>query len=257
MTFTETQATPVAPAAPEPRWRFDAPVALFGGGEAAPEALLAATARSVALIAADGGANRFALDKQRLAAVIGDLDSLEDQAGWRDALGAERLLHLAEQDSTDLEKCLYSVAAPAYLGVGFLGGRADHALAAINALLKRSDRRLVLLSAEDAVFLAPRAWRITLPPRTRVSLVPLAPSRALRSAGLRWPLDGLSLAPGAQIGTSNETRAAPQDRAGAIDVEATFAGDGLWSSVVAIIPLEHLEAALSSLGVSAQSARPA
>jgi thiamine pyrophosphokinase len=49
--------------------------------------------------------------------------------------------HLPEQDTTDFEKCLYSVAAPLLLGVGFLGGRADHHLAAMNVLVRYADRR--------------------------------------------------------------------------------------------------------------------
>ena len=71
------------------------------------------------LIAADGGAD--ALHEMRLTpeAVIGDMDSLSDMAAWR---GRTRLVHLAEQDSTDFEKCLYATQAPLYVAPGFTGG---------------------------------------------------------------------------------------------------------------------------------------
>lgn len=223
-----------------PLLRFDAPVALIGGGAVDAGALAEARARATALIAADGGANRFAGEKGAVHAVIGDLDSLEDRAGWAGALG-ERLIHLPEQDTTDLEKCLYSVAAPLYLGVGFLGARADHSLGAAHLLLKRAAHRLILLDAEDALFLLPRRWRARLPVGTRVSLFPLAPTRALASSGLRWPLDGLELAIGGVVSTSNE--------AAAEEVAAEFApaGESGWSSVLGVLPRAHLAAAIESV----------
>lgn len=241
---------PHAAATPAPApFVFDAPVTLIGGGEVDPTALAEAEARSAALIGADGGANRFAAEKERLAAVIGDLDSLEDRGAWRSALGTG-LLHLEEQDSTDLEKCLYSVDAPLYFGVGFQGGRIDHSLAAAHALLKWSERRVVLLGIEDVVFLAPRRWRLHLPIGARVSLFPLAPTRARRSTGLRWALDGLTLRPGVQIGTSNE--------ADADTVEAEFEGEGegeeIWSGVLALLERAHLDAALKSLAAAEKGA---
>lgn len=223
---------------PVPLLEFDAPVALIGGGPAPAAALADARRRGAALIAADGGANRFAPDRRALHAVIGDLDSLEDRPAWEAALG-ERLIHLPEQDTTDLEKCLYSVDAPLYLGVGFLDGRADHALQATHVLLKRAERRLFLLGEEDVLFLLPRRWRIPLTPGARVSLFPLRPTRALRSSGLRWPVDGLTLAIGGVVSTSNEA-AAPV-------VAAEFEGDGPWSSVIGILPRAYLDAAIDSV----------
>ena len=35
-------------------------------------------------------------------------------------------------------------------------------------------------------------------------LDPLVPVRVRKSAGLRWPVDGMTLAPGVKIGTSNQ-----------------------------------------------------
>lgn len=52
----------------------------------------------------------------------------------------------------------------------------------------------------------------------RVSVHPLAPIRFRRSLGLRYPLDGLRLAPGERTGTSNQAtdgvfRIEPEPRA--------------------------------------------
>jgi thiamine pyrophosphokinase len=115
---------------------------------------------------------------------------------------------IEEQETTDLEKCLYSVAAPLFIGVGFLGGRIDHHLAAMNALARNPDRRVVLLGGGELCFLCPERFAIDLPAGTRVSLFPMAPVRG-SSEGLRWPLAGRAFAPAGRIGTSNEALGGP------------------------------------------------
>lgn len=222
------------------------PVMMVGGGEIDAASLHAARARAAALIAADGGANRFSPNKGALAALVGDMDSVEDPAAWRDALGP-RFLHLPEQETTDFEKCLYSIDAPLYLCVGFQGGRMDHSLGAWHVLLKRADRRVILLHGGDIAFLAPRRWRIDLEPGARVSLFPLQSVRAIRSEGLRWALDGLRLSPGHRVGVSNEASAAR--------VATDLAGEDAWTPLVVVLESRWLDAVIESLGV-AQPTRP-
>lgn len=193
---------------------FDAPVLLVGGASLDAEIFALAGAHAEAVVAADGGANRFlpgeALETEasRLTAVIGDMDSVSDLAHWRGRAGVE-IHHLAEQDSTDLEKVLTRVDAPMLLGLGFLGARFDHTLAATHSLLRFSYRRVILIGEQDLIFLSPRRWRARLPVGARVSVFPLRPGGAVASRGLRWPLDGLRFETGLRIGTSNEA-AAPE-----------------------------------------------
>ncbi|TYO91501.1 thiamine diphosphokinase [Oceanicella actignis] len=213
---------------------FDAPVALIGGGAAGPAELEAALARAPRVVAADGGANLLAAGARKPDAVIGDMDSVADPARWRDDPEV-RFVPVDEQDSTDLEKCLRLTRAPLYLGAGFLGGRMDHSLAALHALLRHADRRVVLLGAHDVAFAAPPLWRARLAPGARVSIFPLAPCRAHGSRGLRWPLDPLALAAGSVIGTSNE--------AAAEEVTLRFDGPG----AVILLEPRFLDAAIESL----------
>lgn len=197
------RASPEA-AAPAPTLVYREPVALIGGGEADPADIEAAIARAGATIAADGGANRFIPGAApRLDAVIGDMDSVQDLDAWR-AQPDCRVVALPEQDTTDLEKCLYSVAAPLFLGVGFFGARLDHTLAALNLLAKRPDQRILLIGREDVCFLTPLCWRASLWPGARVSIFPLPTARGVASEGLRWPIDGLEFAIGDGTGVSNE-----------------------------------------------------
>jgi thiamine pyrophosphokinase len=214
--------------------RFGAGVVLVGGGELDRAELDAARARCAHVVAADGGANRLRGWGVAADAVIGDMDSVADLAGWeRD--GA-RVLRIAEQETTDLEKCLYATEAPFYIGVGFTGLRFDHTLAALHALLRWPAKTIVLLGASDVVLLAPPRWGVTVEPGARVSFFPLRPVRGLRSTGLEWPIDGLDFAAGHRIGTSN--------RATDARVTADFDGEGM----AAILEARFLDAALTSLG---------
>ncbi|MGB1164685.1 MAG: thiamine pyrophosphokinase, partial [Paracoccaceae bacterium] len=108
-----------------------------------------------------------------------------------------------EQDSTDFEKSLARLAAPMIFGVGFLGGRFDHALAAQTVLVRYPHRKCILLGSEDIVFLAPPRLSLDLPLETRLSLFPMAPVKIL-SEGLYWPTRGLTFQPDGQVGTSNK-----------------------------------------------------
>lgn len=178
----------------------DAPVTLIGGGWLGPDDLAQALAHAPHLVAADGGAAAALAAGHMPRAAIGDFDSLQPHV--RAAIPAGRLFAIREQDSTDFDKALRSIAAPLVLGVGFLGGRADHQLAAFNTLVRRADRRCILIGAHEIVFHAPPLLDLPVRPGDVVSLFPMAAVSG-RSRGLEWPIDGIDLAPDGRIGTSN------------------------------------------------------
>ncbi|MBE1283150.1 MAG: thiamine diphosphokinase [Rhodobacteraceae bacterium] len=176
------------------------PVTLVGGGAIHPGDLDLALVRAPTLVAADGGA-MAALDHGLVPdAVIGDFDSISDAALARIP---DAILHpVAEQDSTDFDKCLERVLAPVILAVGFLGQRLDHQLAGFSALLRQAKQPCILIGADEIVFHLPRNFAADLEAGDVVSLFPLLPVQG-RSTGLRWPIDGLELRPDGRIGTSN------------------------------------------------------
>ncbi len=188
-------------------YRSGRPVTLVGGGPVDARQLAAALVLAPEAVGADGGGDVPLPDGRAFAAVIGDMDSLRDPAA-RAAAGVA-LHEIAEQDSTDLEKCLYSVDAPLLIGLGFLGGRIDHHLAAMNALATHPERRVVLVGGTDLCFLCPPALAIDLPAGTRVSLFPMEPVSATVATGLRWPATGLVFSPDGRIGTSNMALGGP------------------------------------------------
>lgn len=187
-------------------YRASRPVTLVGGAPVPTGRLAEALALAPEAFAADGGGDVALPNDARFRAVIGDLDSLRSADRLRDA--GVPLHRLAEQETTDLEKCLYSVEAPLVLAVGFLGGRLDHTLAALTALTRRPAGRVVLIGDEDLAFLCPETLELSLPAGTRVSLWPLGPVGG-RSEGLRWPVEGLAFRPEGRVGTSNEATGGP------------------------------------------------
>lgn len=178
-------------------------VTLVGGGELTDNDLRLALSLAPQLVAADGGANTALALGHLPEKVIGDLDSLDP--ALRARLGA-RVIHVPEQDSTDLDKCLARIAAPFILALGFDGARLDHTLAAMTSLVRHGRSRVVMLAARDIVFLAPPRLVLPLARDARVSLYPMGPVTG-RSEGLHWPIDGISFRPEALVGTSNRADA--------------------------------------------------
>lgn len=176
------------------------PVTLIGGGGLGADDLAQALEIAPFLVAADGGAVAALQFGHVPEAVIGDFDSLPPEARRR--IPPERLFPIREQDSTDFDKALRSVAAPLVLGVGFMGRRVDHQLAAFNVLARRADRPCILLGESEIVFHAPPRLVLGAVPGDVVSLFPMRRVTG-RSRGLEWPIDGLTLAPDGRIGTSN------------------------------------------------------
>lgn len=183
--------------------RYAHPLTLVGGG--ALDAAMLAEARAIApnMIAADGAADRLAEFGVEPLAVIGDMDSIRAPEDWRG--GPVPYFEISDQNSTDFEKCLISTEAPFYLAAGFTGRRIDHMLAVFHAMLGHRAKTIILIGEQDVIALLPpgRTVAFQVAKEARVSLFPLLPATGVVSTGLFWPVEGLAMAPGTQIGTSN------------------------------------------------------
>ena len=207
-------------------------VTLLGGGQMAPGDLQVALGHAPFLVAADGGADRALAAGLVPEAVIGDFDSLSDAA--RQAIPDARLHEIAEQETTDFDKCLRLVEAPLMLGVGFMGKRLDHKLAALAGLVRAPGRRCILVGPNDIAFLCPPELRIALEPGSRFSLFPMGPVRGA-SRGLTWPIDDIDFLPGGRLGTSNRVEGGVVE----LTMEAPL--------MLVILPRAALGAAISAL----------
>lgn len=207
-------------------------VTLVGAGQASAKDVAEALAIAPILVAADGGARTALAAGQKPMRVIGDMDSID--AASRAGLDPATLHRVADQDSTDFEKCLAAVAAPFLVAVGFAGGRMDHQAAVMNALVRHATQRCVVLGEADLCFHCPPAIVLELPVGTLLSLFPMAELRG-RGEGLHWPPGGIAFAPWGRVGTSNRT-VAPR-------VRLEFAAPGM----LVFLPRAHLAEAVRAL----------
>lgn len=208
-------------------------VTLLGAGQVNKDDIDLAMSIAPTLVAADGGAKIAVKMGQTPEFVVGDFDSISSSILKKIPKYAQ--LRIENQNSTDFEKCLDNVQAPLILGVGFLGRRLDHQLAALHALVKYRDTRCILLGKKDVCFHVPRQFSISLKSGSRFSLFPFAPTSG-RSTGLQWPIDGLAFQPHQKIGTSNCVVSGK--------VKLTMEQPGM----IAILPRNALKAAVQALG---------
>ncbi len=206
-------------------------VSLVGGGLPAPSDIVFSVTLAPFLIAADGGANFCIEAGLKPDAVIGDLDSISDAA--HAALPPDTVIEYADQTLTDFEKCLRLIKAPFVIATGFTTGRLDHTLANFAVLARQIGPPTLLISDHDVAFAAPTKLALDLPIGTRLSLFPMKPMQG-RSTGLKWPIDGLTIAPLGRLGTSNETNG---------PVRLNFDESG----IIVLIPREHLDAILAEI----------
>ena len=182
------------------------PLILVGNG-AYDTALLAKFAPLGPVVAVDGGYYGCRVAGITPDLLIGDMDSVAAE-DLIDARKRIRVHPLAEQDSTDLEKALRHIRAPAILGFGFLGKRLDHSLAALSVLARYSrQHRVMLVGSDDVLHVTSGHFKMAMKIGERLSVWPIGQVDFARSSGLYWPLNGLAMAPDKQVGTSNKADA--------------------------------------------------
>lgn len=213
---------------------FSGPVRLIGDGALDLADIEEFSSVAPHVVAADGGALKALEIGIVPEAAVGDFDSLPLEA--LAALPEDGRYHVAEQDSTDFEKCLRIVSAPLILALGFTGARVDHELAVYNTLVRHPQSPCIVVGERDVIFHARREMALELAAGMRVSLFPLRPVTG-RSEGLHWPIDGLELSPGGRIGTSNRVSASQKT------VRLSIDGDGL----LVILPREALDVAIAAV----------
>jgi len=181
---------------------YEGLLVIVGGGTVDLDLLRDLYLSGAHLVGADGGADQIVKAGLKPEAIIGDFDSLDNVDEW---LGRTRLLRIAEQETTDFEKALYSTQAPVTIALGMTGKRFDHTLAALDAVTKYAkDRIIILVDEADIAMALSGPFSFEVAPHERVAVHPLLPQRFKRSVGLKYPLDSVRLAAGERTGTSNE-----------------------------------------------------
>ena len=213
---------------------FTSPILLFGAAPiAGPVLSCLDRCQNWPVVAADGGLGAALSCGLRPQAVIGDMDSANDLDQTPDDI---RQIKRSGQDDTDFEKSLDLISAPLIVGIGFLDGRFDHSLAALDAMARLPHDRPVLLVGGDDVLLCLRGdFEMTLPLASRFSVWPLGVQHFLHSHGLEWPLDDVTMAFGKRTGTSNRVNGTP------VSITA-----GVGNGYVAMAPFTAFDAMLDA-----------
>ena len=182
-------------------------IAFIGGEGPAPEALRKIARGADILAAADSGL--VACEKAGLRPdwIIGDMDSLDDQARLEKYPPDRGIRFPPDKDFTDTELALALLGEKGCDEIWLLcggGGRMDH-LFGIRSLFERDDPPDRWFPGSDEIICVRegRSFSAVLPPGSLVSVFPLGREGwEAESSGLKWPLNGLGWERGF-IGVSN------------------------------------------------------
>jgi len=185
---------------------------LVVGGEAPPQSAIEPRFSSfLGICAADSGlevAHAWGLHPDL---IVGDMDSLTRPELLKAYPKAQTVIVDRMKDETDTELGLRMLFEKGYRDVllaGGGGGRLDHLLA-IRALFDRTIRPREWWTAHERVILVDGPFESSLAAGTIVSVFPLVQGAwGMKSAGLRWPLEGLVWGAG-EYGVSNEALGGP------------------------------------------------
>jgi thiamine pyrophosphokinase len=168
-------------------------------------------ADSPLFVCADGGANTAARYRLNPAAIIGDLDSATTRT--LKALRKSEIHKIVDDYSTDLEKTLAWLTEKGSRSIvvaGATGGRLDHFLGNLSALVKFSNRADISFVDDSGEWIfIDRSRNLNLPVGTTVSLIPVSHCDGIVTKGLRWNLNFEVLELGVRDGTSNVTVESP------------------------------------------------
>jgi thiamine pyrophosphokinase len=162
-------------------------------------------AGSSLFVCADGGANTAARYGLKPSAIIGDLDSTTAHA--LKSLRKVEIHRVVDDFSTDLEKTLSWVIDKGFQTItvaGSAGGRLDHFIGNLSALVKFSNRATITFVDDSGEWIfIDRSKNLDLSVGATVSLIPLSHCDGIVTKGLRWNLNFEALELGVRDGTSN------------------------------------------------------
>jgi len=165
-------------------------------------------------ICADGGANRLfdSIGHEESSKYIpelikGDLDSIPNEVLEYYKKQETQIILDKDQNTTDLQKCLNHLKSDieGILVIGG-GGNLTQELANINALFKNPEKKIMIYSDTNLLFLLqPGVHLIHCPSSAKVGMIPLGGAcENVKTNGLRWNLEGTQLNFGGLVSSSNE-----------------------------------------------------
>jgi len=143
--------------------------------------------------------------------LIGDFDRGFDANQYQNVQYPIEIVHVADQNSTDLEKAfryLIERKIPMVNVVWATGRRMDHTIANITCLPKYNEKlKIVLWDDYSKIFLLPKKYKKWYPKDTIISLIPIGTVQDITTKLLKYPLHNEPLILGQRIGSSNSVEA--------------------------------------------------
>ena len=162
------------------------------------------------IVAVDGGGSVCSDAGVLPDLLVGDFDSLPSEEVDRFvARGVKTLAYPADKDETDLSLALAEARRQGVDNVTVTaasGGRLDHALAVLGALMAARDLRPTLREPDLSAWVLTPGWRPSVRLKgsgATVSVFALATHATVSATGLRWPLTEATLDPFSGLGVSN------------------------------------------------------
>jgi thiamine pyrophosphokinase len=183
---------------------------IAGGADVAPDAIEGFDPPDL-VIAADSGADLAERLGLCIDVLIGDLDSISEEAHER---AREREVEIraypSAKDATDLELAMdaaIEVRATDIVVIGGAGGRLDHHVGNVALLGSRkyAVARVTWITGPVRSYVVRGTRHVPTSPGQLVSVIPMGgTARGVHLRGLRWPLAGATLRWGTTVGLSNE-----------------------------------------------------
>lgn len=160
------------------------------------------------LICADGGANALLPLGLVPDVIIGDLDSIRRRVLDACRRRGTRIVRLARQSDTDLEKALLFLLEQGRRRVivfGATGRYSDHTLGNLSILRRyAASMRILLVDADFVIETVRGEIRFPARPGERISLLPFPSASGITTSGLLYALRNERLSFGVREGTCNK-----------------------------------------------------
>jgi len=158
------------------------------------------------IFCADGGANSAYKLNIIPNYIIGDFDSIKDEV-LNYYEGKSNLIRYTGQNDTDVEKVIKFVIKKGFKKVvllGAAGNRVDHSFCNLSIILKYSDKiNAFLMHRKSFVSVETGNIEIVTTPNEIISLYGFDDKTSIKSSGLKYPLNKISLPFGKKESTSN------------------------------------------------------
>lgn len=160
------------------------------------------------VVVLDGALHRVLQLGIKIDVVLGDFDGVENPESLVSHQMPVEIIHLPDQNKTDLEKGIEWLIARGHKAANIVWGtglRADHTFNNLSNLVRYSNSmELVMWDDYSKVWPCKSGFSKHYPKGTRLSLLPIGTVEGITAKGLKYPLKNESLTLGFRSGSSNE-----------------------------------------------------